>query len=82
MWQSVVHGFAGLVVTGPDDPALSVAPCLPSGWEEIRIRVRWRGKRLRLACRSDAVHVECDSPVTVVVHGEPRRVEPPGRWVH
>jgi trehalose/maltose hydrolase-like predicted phosphorylase len=81
MWQSVVHGFAGLAATGPGDRCLTLAPCLPADWGEVRIRVSWKGRRLRLTCRHDAVHVGCDSPLTVVVHGTPVRVEPPGRWV-
>ncbi|MGD0882485.1 MAG: glycosyl hydrolase family 65 protein [Acidimicrobiales bacterium] len=81
MWQAVAHGFAGLSASGPGDRYLSIAPSLPADWGELRIRVSWRGRRLRLTCRHDAVHVGCDSPVTVVVNGTPVRVRPPGRWV-
>ena len=81
LWRAVVHGFAGLTMPGPDDRIPSVAPCLPAEWEELRIRVRWRGTPLRLACRHDRVHLSSDRPLTVAVHGVPVRVGPEGRWV-
>jgi trehalose/maltose hydrolase-like predicted phosphorylase len=81
MWQAAVHGFAGLSVSGPGDRSLVVDPCLPAEWDEVRVRVRWRGTPLRLVCRHDGVHVASDRPLTVVVHGEPFRVGPTGRWI-
>lgn len=81
MWQAIVHGFAGLSVTGPDDRALVLDPHLPTGWPELRLRLRWHGHRIHLVCRPDAVHVGCDSPLDVVVAGSAAKVEPPGRWV-
>ena len=81
IWQAVVHGFAGLTVAGPGKGFPAVAPCLPAEWDEVRVRVRWRGTPLRLICRNDRVHVESDRPLTVAVHGEPVRVGPSGRWV-
>ncbi len=81
IWQTMVHGFAGLSVVGPDDSTLSLAPTLPESWEELRLRVRWHGRRVRVACRNDAVYVETDRPLKATVHGTTARVEPPGRWV-
>ncbi len=81
LWRAVVHGFAGLSMPGPGDRSPSVAPCLPAAWEEVRVRVRWRGTPLRLACRHDRVHVASDRPLTVTVHGDAVRVGPEGRWV-
>jgi len=81
IWQAAVRGFAGLAASSPGNPRLSVDPCLPPSWDELRIRVRWRGTPLRLACRGDRVHLESDRPMTVVLHGEPVRVGPVGRWV-
>jgi trehalose/maltose hydrolase-like predicted phosphorylase len=81
IWQAVVHGFAGLSVAGPGDRSLALSPCLPADWDEVRIRVRWRGTPVRLTCRADRVHVESDRPLTVVVHGERVRVGPAGRWI-
>lgn len=81
MWQAVVAGFAGVRITSPADPALVVDPVLPESWAELRLRLRWHGRRVRLACRHDAVFVACDQPLRVVVHGTPARVEPPGSWI-
>lgn len=81
MWQAAVHGFAGVSVVGPEDPVLRVTPCLPAAWEELQVRLRWRGIPVRLACRKDAVHVASDVPMTVVVRGTPERVGPDGRWI-
>ncbi len=81
IWQAAVHGFCGLSVSSPDDRCLAVAPCLPSAWGEIRVRVRWRGTPLRLVCRNDAVFAESDRPLTLAVHGEEARIGPEGRWI-
>jgi trehalose/maltose hydrolase-like predicted phosphorylase len=81
IWQAMVYGFAGLSVISPDDRTLSLDPVLPEAWEELRIRVRWHRRRLRLVCRNDAVHVGTDRPLRVTVRGTTVRVEPPGRWV-
>lgn len=81
IWQAVVHGFAGVSLASPDDRVLGLAPALPSEWAELRLRLRWRGRRLRLVCRDTAVHVGCDRSVTVALYGEQARVDPPGRWV-
>ncbi len=81
IWQTMVYGFAGVSVISPDDRALSLDPVLPEGWEELRIRVRWHRRRLRLVCRNDAVHVGTDRPLRVTLHGTTTRVEPPGTWV-
>ena len=81
IWQAIVQGFAGLRVTSPDDVALVVDPVLPDSWTELRLRLSWHGRRIRLACRHDAVFVGSDKPLRVVVHGSPARVDPPGRWV-
>jgi trehalose/maltose hydrolase-like predicted phosphorylase len=81
IWRAMVHGFAGLSVIRPDDRALSLDPVLPEDWEELRIRVRWHGRWLRLVCRPDAVHVATDRPLRVTIRGTTTRVEAPGRWV-
>ncbi|MGD0394076.1 MAG: glycosyl hydrolase family 65 protein [Acidimicrobiales bacterium] len=81
IWQAMVYGFAGLSVINPDDRALSLEPVLPEGWEELRIRVRWHRRWLRLVCRNEAVHVGTDRSLRVTVRGTTTRVEPPGRWV-
>ena len=81
IWQAMVHGFAGLSVAGPDDPVLSLAPVLPESWGELRVRFRWHGRRVRLACRASGVYVGTDRPLVATVHGTRARIEPPGGWV-
>ncbi len=81
IWQTMVHGFAGLSVVGPDDRTLVMEPVLPEGWEELRIRVRWHRRWIRLVCRPDAVHVATDRSLRVTVGGTTTRVDAPGRWV-
>jgi len=81
LWQAVVHGLLGLSVPRPGDMTLVLAPHLPDGWEEIRFRSRWRRTRVALVCRNDAVHVACDRPLAVEIHGVPETVRPPGGWV-
>jgi len=81
IWQAVVHGFAGVTVERPDDPALVIDPRLPDGWDELRLSLAWHGTPLHLTCRHDSVHVASPVPVTVRVHGTLARIEPPGGWV-
>ncbi len=81
IWQAVVHGFAGVAVERPDDPALVIEPHLPGGWDELKVTVGWHGAELHLTCRRDGVHVSSPVALTVRVHGTVARIEPPGRWV-
>lgn len=82
LWQALVFGFGGMRVSGPGDRALVLDPKLPGHWEELRIRLTWRGQVLHLRCRDDAVHVGCREPSAVVVgSGRAVTVEPPGCWV-
>jgi kojibiose phosphorylase len=50
LWQSVVFGFAGLVLTrqGP-----RLRPRLPAAWEGLRFAIQWRGKRFVLEQRRE-----------------------------
>lgn len=81
LWQAVVLGFAGVQVQRPDDRTFQLAPRLPQAWRELRLTCLWHGRRIRLACRHDGVHVGCTTPVTVTIHGTTTHVEPPGRWI-
>jgi trehalose/maltose hydrolase-like predicted phosphorylase len=42
-----------------------VDPVLPSGWEEADVRLRFRGRRLRIRADHDATRVDADGEVTV-----------------
>jgi trehalose/maltose hydrolase-like predicted phosphorylase len=57
VWQALAFGFAGL---RPCDDVLTVDPHLPEGWEELEVRVRFRGRRARVRIRHDGVSVEGD----------------------
>jgi len=82
LWQALVFGFAGVCVTGPDDDALVVDPHIPSGWDELRITLHWHGRRVRLRCQNDAVHVACTSSVRVRLGDDaPVLIAPRGAWV-
>jgi len=81
IWQALIHGFAGVVVSRPDDEVLRVEPRLPGEWKELRIRLSWHGRNLELRCQPSALHVSTDRPLVVEVAGTRVQVDPPGRWV-
>jgi alpha,alpha-trehalose phosphorylase len=51
-WSALVEGFGGLRVVGE---ALTVDPLLPDGLTRLDYRIRWRGERLLVQVRPDAV---------------------------
>jgi len=53
-WQCVVFGFGGVRWT---EGRLSVAPLLPVAWTSFRFGLWWRGTRLRVTVRPDAVEL-------------------------
>jgi trehalose/maltose hydrolase-like predicted phosphorylase len=57
VWQALAFGFAGL---RPHGDTLVVAPRLPDAWDELELRVRFRGSRARVTIRPDGVTVEAD----------------------
>jgi len=82
LWQALVFGFAGVRVTGPDDGALVLDPHIPSGWDELRITLHWHGRRVRLRCQGNSVHVACASSVRVQLGEDaPVLITPPGAWI-
>jgi trehalose/maltose hydrolase-like predicted phosphorylase len=58
VWQALAFGFAGL---RPEGDTLLVDPRLPEGWDELELRIRFRGARGRVRVRHDGVAVEGDS---------------------
>jgi trehalose/maltose hydrolase-like predicted phosphorylase len=82
LWQAFVLGFAGVRVSGPDAEALVLDPHIPTQWRELRLKLRWHGRRICLRCRSDAIHVACATPLKVRLGDrEPVVVRPPEAWV-
>ena len=57
VWQALAFGFAGL---RPRGDVLTVDPRLPDGWDELEIRLRFRGRRARVRIQRDRVSVEGD----------------------
>ena len=79
VWQALVMGFAGVQVRSPDDRALVLDPHIPEDWGELRIGLRWHGRRVRLRCTPEAVHVETGRPISVgVASGDLVRLGPGG----
>ena len=52
-WQILVNGFGGLRVRHGQ---MTFTPWLPADWQEIRFRIRWRGRPVHVAV--DHGHVE------------------------
>lgn len=73
LWQALVFGFAGIRPT-PDH--LVVDPRLPPGWEQLEVRVRYRGALVRTRMGDGQVEVRADRPVPVAVAGEAAEVGP------
>jgi len=82
VWHALVIGFAGVTVTSPDDPALVLDPHIPADWGELRVKLRWHGRRVALRCTPVSVHVEARAPITVRVGtAEAVRLPVGGGWV-
>jgi trehalose/maltose hydrolase-like predicted phosphorylase len=82
IWQALVVGFAGIHPRRPDDHTLHIDTHLPEQWEELRIRIRWHSRSLRVRCQNDRVHITCDQSTLVRVGDGPVvSVAPPGAWV-
>ncbi|MBD0291808.1 MAG: glycoside hydrolase family 65 protein, partial [Thermoleophilia bacterium] len=57
VWQALAFGVAGL---RPRGETLVVDPRLPDGWDELELRVRFRGAPGRIRVTHDGVSVEGD----------------------
>ncbi len=57
VWQALAFGFAGL---RPRGEVLTIQPRLPDGWDELELRIRFRGRRGRVRIRHEGVSVEGD----------------------
>ncbi|MBD0293281.1 MAG: glycoside hydrolase family 65 protein [Jiangellaceae bacterium] len=77
VWQALAYGFLGLRT---HDDVLDVDPRLPSAWQALGLRLRFRGARIGVRADSDAVAISCSEPCFVRVAGGDRvRCDPPGR---
>ncbi len=66
VWQALVYGFAGL---RPTSRALTMNPHLPSAWNRIEIRLRYRGAHLKIAVDHERMEVASTGDVTLAVAG-------------
>jgi trehalose/maltose hydrolase-like predicted phosphorylase len=71
VWQALAFGFAGLL---SDNGALRIDPKLPSVWEELELRLMFRGTWAYLRIRHEEVQIETDG-LLPVAFPEQRRVE-------
>jgi trehalose/maltose hydrolase-like predicted phosphorylase len=63
VWRALTYGFAGL---RPAADALAIDPVLPSCWEALELRVRFRGSRVRARIREREVQLTADPPVQIL----------------
>src|SRR5208283_161272 len=78
LWQAVVMGFGGVSLMGEH---LSVVPQLPPQWLGLSFVVCWRGRRVRFRILRDGevnATLEAGDPLTVLVHGSERVLQPAG----
>jgi trehalose/maltose hydrolase-like predicted phosphorylase len=76
LWQALAYGFLGL---RPAAEGLCVDPCLPAQWQELEMRLRFRGVPIVVAADHHRVSIRCTQPVPVRVGGQgPHVCEPPG----
>jgi trehalose/maltose hydrolase-like predicted phosphorylase len=68
VWQAVLHGFLGASAQGG---ALQLDPRLPSSWPTVEAGFLFRGRRLRVRVRPDAIDVATDTPLDVRLPGRP-----------
>jgi trehalose/maltose hydrolase-like predicted phosphorylase len=67
VWSALVEGFAGIRADGD---GLSVRPRPPRDWDSLSVRLVYRGVRVEVRIDGDAVHVDTDRPLRVVVARE------------
>jgi alpha,alpha-trehalose phosphorylase len=70
-WMALVCGFGGMRA-GLGSGTLAFSPRLPGGLAEIKFRLRYRGRRLRISITSERAKYELldGEPLTVCHHGK------------
>ncbi|MGQ0824496.1 MAG: glycosyl hydrolase family 65 protein [Actinomycetota bacterium] len=66
VWQALVWGFAGIRPAGEH---LVIDPRLPHEWDELEVRLRFRGAPMRIHIDHDYVCVDADAPTSILVDG-------------
>ncbi len=78
VWQALLSGFIGMKATGRH---LVVNPVLPTAWEGIEVRCRYRGSLLSITVTHQQFEVESSLPVAISVGDDPTVPEPSTRVV-
>ncbi len=77
VWQSVIHGFAGIRV---EKDVLSVKPRLPGHWEGLKFKFFWKGQLIEFDISKDEVKLYFRSkkktPLDVRIFDTLHRLEP------
>ena len=66
IWQALAYGFAG---ARPNGKVLRLDPRLPGDWEELELRLRFRGANLRVLATAQEIEITADQPTIVSVAG-------------
>ena len=78
LWQAAVFGFGGVRADGD---AVRIDPRLPGAWEGLTFSIRWRGARIGVDVRADALELDVEGPAVVAVgQGAPMPLDR-GRFV-
>ena len=75
-WRAVVLGIMGV---RPSEDGLRIDPNLPSEWDEVDLRLRYRGASVRLRASADSVTAQCSRPVRLSLGTRPAVTVGPGR---
>jgi kojibiose phosphorylase len=78
LWQAAVFGFGGVRADGD---AVRIDPRLPSAWKGLTFPVRWRGSRISVDVRAEAMELDLDGPALVAVGSGPPNSLHAGRFV-
>ena len=68
VWQALAFGFAGV---RPAGDALRLDPQLPPDWNELELRLRFRGTALRLGIDAEEVHASAERSVRLQLADAP-----------
>ena len=78
LWQAAVFGFGGVRADGN---AVRIDPRLPPAWAGFSFPIRWRGARIGVDVRADALELDLQAPAVVAVgQGAPMPLDA-GRFV-
>ena len=77
LWQAAVMGFGGLRASRT---ALHLDPVVPGEWRALRFPVRWHGTRIVVSVEVDALSLELDGPIELVLAANQQQHLEAGRY--